>query len=65
MSHIIEEIMPADGDRILIYDIAASESGALSVLSDFYNQVCMYGKFWRYALAFNIPLIPHYLSNSI
>ena len=24
-----------------------------------------YGKFWRYALAFNLPLIPHYLSSSI
>lgn len=23
------------------------------------------GKFWRYAIAFNLPLLPHYLSNAI
>lgn len=43
MSSIIEELMPASGDRILIYDIAAGESGALSILTDFYHQVCLYG----------------------
>lgn len=43
MGSLIEELVPEDGDNILVYDIAASESGALSILTDFYNQVCLYG----------------------
>ena len=36
----------------------------------FFMQVCRgkkfySGKFWRYAIAFNLPLLPHYLSNAI
>lgn len=36
----------------------------------FFVQVCRgkkfySGKFWRYAIAFNLPLLPHYLSNAI
>lgn len=31
-----------------------------------YKSRCFYsGKFWKYAIAFNLPLIPHYLSTTI
>ena len=30
--------------RILVYDVAASNRGALSILTDFYQQVRQYGK---------------------
>ena len=37
---LIECLLPAR--NILVYDVAASSSGALSVLNDFYNEVKNY-----------------------
>ena len=37
---LIDILMPAE--RIVVYDVAASASGALSVLNDFYAEVRAY-----------------------
>ena len=39
---LIDLIEPKSNSTILIYDVHASESGALSILNDLYKQICLY-----------------------
>ncbi len=39
MANIIDLVVPKPNSTVLIYDVHASESGALSILDDLYNQV--------------------------
>ena len=41
-STLIDIIKPEVNSTVLVYDVHASESGALSILNDFYDQVCSY-----------------------
>ena len=39
---LVNLVNPQPNSTIMIYDVHASESGALSILNDLYNQVCAY-----------------------
>ncbi len=39
---LIQIIAPSSGSKVLIYDVHASESGALAILNDLYNQILAY-----------------------
>lgn len=41
-SNLIELMEVKSGSTVVVYDVHASESGALSILNDFYEQVCNY-----------------------
>lgn len=41
-ANLVDLISPSPGSTVLIYDVHASESGALSILNDLYNQVRAY-----------------------
>jgi glycosyltransferase involved in cell wall biosynthesis len=53
---LISEIAPASGSTILIYDVHASESGALAILNDLYRQIINYpDKSVKWVFAVSIP----------
>ena len=43
MANLVDLIAPKPGNTVLIYDVHASESGALAILDDLYNQIKEYG----------------------
>lgn len=52
--------------RILSFAAVQIVIGIIFYLYNNFKGRCFYNKkFWRFALAFNIPLIPHYLSQSV
>lgn len=53
---LVATINPRENSTILVCDVHASESGALSVLNDFYAQVCAYeDKSIRWIFAVSVP----------
>ena len=52
--------------RILSFAAVQIVIGLIFYVYNNYKGKCFYNKkFWKFALAFNIPLIPHYLSQSV
>ena len=52
--------------RILSFAVVQILFGLIFYVYNYYKGKCFFNKkFWKFALAFNIPLIPHYLSQSV